>query len=138
MVRRFGGTVRFTVPAEVAFDYLVDPRHRPEWQSSLRRVSDVDGEPRVGQTWVDETRPGPAPRMRTTELVRPRRWSESGRWRSARAELTLTFAEAPGGCDVDYRFRIHLLGPVGLALSGLATPAVGSDLRRAARILAAS
>ena len=32
----------FDVPAEVAFDYLVDPRHRPEWQSSLRRVEDVD------------------------------------------------------------------------------------------------
>ena len=34
--------VRFGVPVEVAFDYLVDPHHRPEWQSSLRRVEDVD------------------------------------------------------------------------------------------------
>ena len=34
--------VAFAVPAEVAFDYLIDPRHRPEWQSSLRRVELVD------------------------------------------------------------------------------------------------
>ena len=44
-------------------------------------VSEVDGEPRVGQTWVDETKPGLKPRMRTTELDRPSRWSESGTWR---------------------------------------------------------
>ena len=78
---------------EPAFDYLVDPRRRPEWQSSLRRVSEVDGEPRVGQTWVDETKPGLKPRMRTTELDRPARWSESGTWRFVRADLTLDLAE---------------------------------------------
>ena len=50
-----------------AFDYLVDPRHRPEWQSSLRRVSAIDGDVRVGQTWVDETKPGLKPLMRTTD-----------------------------------------------------------------------
>ena len=48
--------VRFDVPADVAFDYLVDPHRRPEWQSSLRRVEDVGtGAPRVGQRWVDVT-----------------------------------------------------------------------------------
>ena len=26
-------SIRFDVSAEVAFDYLVDPRNRPEWQS---------------------------------------------------------------------------------------------------------
>jgi hypothetical protein len=133
--RTFGGTVAFGVAPEVAFDYLVDPRHRAEWQSSLRRVSAVDGEPRVGQTWVDETKPGLKPRMETTALVRPLRWSESGTWRFVRADLSLEFADAPGGCSVDYRFRIHALGPVGLALSAVSGPAVGADLRRAARIL---
>jgi uncharacterized protein YndB with AHSA1/START domain len=136
MPRTVGGRVDFGVPREVAFDYLVDPRHRPEWQSSLRRVSTIDGEPRVGQTWVDETKPGLAPRMRTTELDRPSHWSESGTWRFVRADLTLDLSEAPGGCTVAYRFRIHALGPVGLALSALSGPAVGADLRRAARILA--
>jgi len=135
MARGVGGTVPFAVPREVAFDYLVDPRHRPEWQSSLRRVSAIEGEPRVGQTWVDETVVGLNPLMRSTELVRPSRWSESGTWRFVRADLTLVFSDAPGGCSVEYRFRIHALGPVGRALSALSRPAVGADLRRAARIL---
>jgi len=130
------GAVTFSVPREVAFDYLVDPRHRPEWQSSLRRVSAVDGEPRVGQTWVDETKLLLKPRMCTTELVRPSRWSETGTWRSVRADLTLDFHEAPGGCSVDYRLRFPRAGVVrGLLLGGLATRAVTADLRRAARIL---
>jgi len=42
---------------------------------------------------------------------------------------------AAGGCTVRYRFRIHVLGPVGLALSALSRPAVAADLRRAARTL---
>ena len=95
----------FGVPREVAFDYLVDPRNRAEWQSSLARVSEVDGEPRLGQTWVDETKPGLKPLMRTTELERPSHWSETGTWRFVRADLTLDLAEAPGGCTVAYRFR---------------------------------
>jgi hypothetical protein len=131
----FGGRVECSVTREEAFDYLVDPRHRPEWQSSLARVSAVDGEPRVGQTWVDETRPGFKPRMRTTELDRPRLWSESGTWRFVRADLSLSFYDAPRGCTISYGFRIHGLGPVGLAISALSARAVGADLRRAARIL---
>jgi hypothetical protein len=136
-MRQFGGRVEFRCDRETAFDYLVDPRRRPEWQSSLRRVSEVDGEPRVGQTWVDETRPGIKPRMRTTELDRPARWTESGSWRFVRAELTLDLAEAPTGCTVDYRFRVHALGPLGALVSVISVPAVGADLRRAASKLTA-
>ena len=136
-MRWFGGRVEFACDRETAFDFLVDPRRRPEWQSSLRRVSEVDGEPRVGQTWVDETKPGLKPRMRTTELDRPSRWSESGTWRFVRADLTLDLAESPAGCSVGYRFRIHALGPLGVAATAVSVPAVGADLRRAARLLAA-
>jgi Polyketide cyclase / dehydrase and lipid transport len=134
--RGLGGTVVFEVPPEVAFDYLVDPRNRPSWQSSLRRVEHVDGEPRTGQTWTDVTRPGLRPAMRTDILERPRLWSESGTWRFVRADLTLRF-DAVGelACDVHYRFRIHALGPLGLAVTALSVPAVRSDLRRAAGIL---
>jgi uncharacterized protein YndB with AHSA1/START domain len=131
-----GGRVHFASARGTVFDYLVDPRNRPQWQSSLRRVSAVDGEPRVGQTWTDETVPGLKPSMRTTELVRPSRWSESGTWRFVRADLTLEFYDAPGGCDVHYAFAIHVLGPVGGLASLASAPAVGADLKRAARILA--
>ena len=87
------GTVVFAVPAEVAFDYLVDPRNRPAWQSSLTRVEDVDGEPRVGQRWTDVTRPGLRPAMETTELDRPHRWSEEAPG-VASFGLTLSFTPA--------------------------------------------
>lgn len=130
-----GGKVSFPVSREVAFDYLADPANRPEWQSSLARVSAISGPVAVGQTWVDETVPGLKPQMRTTELDRPTRWSESGTWRFVRADLTLTFEPAPEGCTVAYRFRIHALGPVGLLATAASVPAVGLDLRKAAKTL---
>ncbi|MBJ7358980.1 SRPBCC family protein [Nocardioides sp.] len=137
MTREPGGTVRFDVDAPTAFDYLVDPQHRPEWQSSLRRVVAVDGRPRVGQTWTDVTKPGLHAAMETTVLERPRLWAESGTWRFVRADLTLRFTPVgDAACDVHFRFRIHALGPLGLGASVLSVPAVRGDLRRAARLLA--
>lgn len=132
-------TVAFPVAREVAFDYLVDPRRRPEWQSSLARVEQVDGEPRVGQTWVDVTRPGMRPRMETTELDRPSRWTERGTWRGISATLTLTFAETPTGCDVTAAMRLRARGPAAplARLLGVVAPyAVAGDLRHAAGRLA--
>ena len=127
------------VTPEAAFDYLVDPRNRPQWQSSLARVEDVDGSPRIGQTWVDVTTPGLRPRMETTHLDRPHRWTERGTWRGFAAELTLTFAPAPGGCEVDVDLSLRASGParpLAAVLGALAPRAVRSDLRRAARLLA--
>ena len=132
------GTVRFSVPVEVAFDYIADPHNRPDWQSSLRRVEDVVGEPRPGQTWTDVTRPGLRPAMETTVLERPRLWAESGTWRFVRAELTLRFeAVDADACDIHYSFRVYALGRLGLGATAVAVPAVRGDLRRAAAILAA-
>ena len=107
--------VRFAVPPEVAFDYLVDPRNRAAWQSSLRRVEEVTGEPRVGQRWVDVTVPGLRPRMETTVLERPHRWTEVGRWHGIDAELTLVFAPDGAGCLVTPTFRVtgRGAGPTG-------------------------
>ena len=130
--------VAFDVPAEVAFDYLVDPGNRPEWQSSLRRVEAVDGEVRVGQSWVDVTGPGLRPAMVTTALERPVRWTERGRWRGVEATLTLRFDAHGPRCSVAAevvvtgRGRARLLGPVLTRAAALAVP---GDLRRAARIL---
>lgn len=125
-------TVAFPVSREVAFDYLADPRNRAAWQSSLARVEDVVGDPRVGQTWVDVTKPGLRPRMETTELDRPHRWTERGTWRGIAATLTLTFTETPTGCDVTATFGFT--GPRLLVapLRVLAPLGVRSDLRHAA------
>jgi hypothetical protein len=131
--------VDFPVAAEVAFDYLVDPRNRPQWQSSLRRVELVDDVVAVGQRWVDVTAAGVRPAMRTTALDRPRSWTETGRWRTVDATLTLDFRPTAGGCAVTARFGVTatgLLRPIGPTVSRAAGPAVRADLRRAARILA--
>lgn len=134
-------SVRFEVPADVAFGYLVDPHHRAEWQSSLRRVVDVSPTlPGVGQTWVDVTLPGLRPRMETTVLDRPDTWTEVGRWHGIDAELTLDFASDAGGCVVTPTFRVTGTGPArpfAYAVDKVAVFGVLPDLRRAARILAA-
>ncbi len=127
--------VAFPVPPEVAFDYLADPVNRPAWQSSLARVEHVDGEVRVGQTWVDVTKPGMRPLMETTELDRPRRWSERGTWRGFAAVLTLDFAATPTGCDVTATMRVTGRGIAAIparVLGVMAPRAVRADLRRAA------
>jgi hypothetical protein len=145
-VRRRGRRVHFGVPAEVAFAYLVDPHHRAEWQSTLRRVEDVrPALPGVGQSWVDVTVPGLRARMETTVLERPRRWTEVGTWRGIAATLTLDVEPAgpagPAGADcvVVSTFRVTgrgLARPLAFVVGAVAVPAVVADLRRAARILA--
>jgi len=130
--------VAFAVPAEVAFDYLVDPRNRPEWQSSLRTVEMAEGQPRVGQEWVDVTAAGIRPRMETTVLDRPRTWAEKGVWRNVEATLTLHFTPTGAGCSVTADFVVRGRGiarPLGPVLTRAAVLAVPGDLRRAARVL---
>ncbi len=138
-------TVRFDVPPEVAFDYLVDPANRPAWQSSLRSVELLSqGPPRVGTTWIDKTKPGVNPRMETTVQERPVRWSEVGRWHGLEAVLTLTFSprspdSSGGGTDVEAEMTFGgspLWRPVGYVLGKVSPAPVAADLRRAARILA--
>ena len=122
------------MPAEEAFDYLVDPVNRPAWQSSLARVVDVSGPVTLGQSWTDVTVPGLRPRMTTTELDRPHRWTERGTWRRFAATGTLTFTSLPdGGCEVSA--AVELSGPGAVLLRATAPLAVRRDLLRAARIL---
>ena len=138
-------TVPFDVSPEVAFDYLVDPANRPEWQSSLRSVELLsEGPPRVGTTWVDKTKPGLNPRMETTVQDRPVRWSEVGRWHGLEAVLTLTFTprasdDHGGGTDVVASMTFAgppAWRPVAFLLEKVSPAPVAADLRRAARILA--
>jgi Polyketide cyclase / dehydrase and lipid transport len=136
-------TVTYAVPVSDAFAYLADPRHRPEWQSSLRSVEllgDAASAPRVGQSWRDHTMVGMAPEMETTALETDVLWAETGRWRSIEADLTLRFAAHRGGCRVDVEFEVRAPGrlrPVGWAATAAGLFAVRSDLRRAGRILEA-
>ena len=134
-------TLRYAVPVHAAFTYLADPRNRPEWQASLRRVELVDdGEPRAGFRWRDQTAARIDPEMVITEFETDVLWAETGRWRRIEADLTLRFAPHRGGCSVDVEFAVRgkgFLRPVGWAASGAGLLAVRSDLRRAGRILEA-
>ena len=131
-------SVAFDVPVEVAFDYLVDPRNRPEWQSSLRRVELLDEEVAVGQRWIDVTVPGLKPQLETSVLERPTAWAETGIWQGVEAHLLLTFEPRGDGCTVSARVRVEghrlwrLLGPPATLAAGIAVP---RDLARAARLL---
>ena len=132
--------VTFAAPPERVFDYLADPRNRPEWQSSLRAVSMIDdGEPRVGQRWRDLTWAGVRPHMRTTRLEPHTLWAETGTWFGVTADLTLTFAPEGAGTSVEVSMDVRGSGlwrlPAGLA-DRLADSAVAGDLRRAADLLA--
>jgi len=135
-------TLRYAVPVHTAFEYLADPRNRPEWQSSLRRVELLDeGEPRVGFRWEDHTAARIVPEMVITQQETDVLWAETGRWRAIEADLTLRFAPHRGGCSVDVEFDVRsskrFLRPVGWAASTAGLFAVRSDLRRAGRILEA-
>ena len=132
--------VAFAVSPEVAFDYLADPHHRAEWQASLARVEDVDGDVGVGQTWVDVTRPGLRPRLETIEVERPRRWSEHGTWRGIDATVTLTFVGTPSGCEVTATTSFRGSGWWALPARAVALVApigVRCDLRHAASTFSA-
>lgn len=139
--RMLGGRVAFAAPLQVAYDYLADPRNRPEWQSSLKGVEMIDeGEPRVGMRWRDRTAARIVPEMEITVLEPGKVWAEVGRWRSISALLVLKFEPSATGCVVDVRFHVAapgLLAPVGWLATGTGVFPVLGDVRRAARILAA-
>lgn len=132
--------VRFEVSCEDAYDYLVAPANRSEWQSSLKDVAEVTGvDDVVGQTWVDVTKAGIRPLMELTDADRPHRWSERGTWRGFHATLTLTFVPVGSFCDVGMTMHVAATGvarPLGLLANRAAPLAVRSDLKRAAKILA--
>ncbi len=123
-----GAAVGFDVAAEVAFDYLVDPRNRPEWQSSLRRVDVLDEEIAVGQPGSTSLHSECGPQMRTSVLQRPEAWAETGTWRGVEALLLLVFEPRDLGCRVNARVRVkgrnlwRPLGPLATLAAGVAVP----------------
>lgn len=133
--------LRYSVSVHDAFTYLADPRNRPEWQSSLRRVELIDEDgPRVGQRWRDVTAALVVPTMEITAMEQDVLWAETGRWRAIEADLLLRFAPHAGGCSIDVEFEVRGRGPlrpVGWAASVAGLFAVRSDLARAGRLLEA-
>jgi uncharacterized protein YndB with AHSA1/START domain len=131
----FSVTLDLPHPPEVLFRYLADPRNRPEWQSSLRTVEDVDqGDPHEGMQWRDVTKVGIKPHLRITELVPFRTLSEVGTWHGVEGELALRFVKVVDGTRVTAEGRVSGRGPfaVAAAVAGRWAPAtIKADLERA-------
>ncbi|UFN46724.1 SRPBCC family protein [Nocardioides okcheonensis] len=130
-----------TATPEQAFTYLVDPRNRPKWQSSLLSV-DVpdDEEPHLGQAWSELTAVGVRPHLVVTEFVPYRVWAESGTWRGVRADLRLRFTARGTGCRVQAEGEVSgsgLYAAAALSSGLVAGRAIGADLRKAGRLIAA-
>ena len=129
------------VGAELLFDYLADVTRRPEWQASLRAITELRGDGGLGTSWRDVTVAGARPLLEVTEFDRPRAWAERGSWRGLRAELRLVLkAHAPDRTRLTATFRIVGTGAYALpaaVLQRLAGPAIRADLRRAVGLAAA-
>ncbi|QZY28857.1 SRPBCC family protein [Nocardioides coralli] len=135
----FAATVDVAHPPETMFRYLVDPRNRPEWQSSLLSVKLHDrGEPRVGTTWRDNTLAGVRPQMEITVLEPFRVFEEVGTWRGIRARLEMRFTAHGKGCRIDVTGEVQGTGiwaaPARVA-ARLAPRATRHDLLRAGAVL---
>lgn len=139
-VVRFGATVELPVPVATAYDYLGDPRNRPEWQASLLSVTIPDrGEPYEGMAWRETTMVGVRPRLRITEMVPDRVWGEVGHWAGVTGRLRLLFADSPGGCRVYAKGSVSGRGvyaAAARAAGAMAGRVIALDLKRAGRILA--
>ena len=135
-------TLDLPQPPAVLFRYLADPLNRPEWQSSLRSVTDVDpGEPHAGMQWRDVTKVGIKPRMQLTELIPYRTLSEIGTWHGIDGLLTLKFLKVGEGTRLTAEGRVIGRGPfaVAAAVAGRFAPAtIKADLERAGTVLGES
>jgi uncharacterized protein YndB with AHSA1/START domain len=130
-------------PRAKVFDYLADPRHRPEWQASLERVELLDeGAPRVGMRWIDHLKVGPPFELQIIGMESDDLWAEMGRVGPLRAFVTLLFQdETRNGVDgtcvrIVARVRGHRLAkPLGWLATGVMGALVRVDVPRLARVV---
>lgn len=131
--------VPYAVPREVAFDYLVDPTRRPEWQGTLRRVEEITPmPPQAGTSWRDVALGEVVSQMELTVVDRPVRWAERGVGKGVAMDLALDFEETATGCLVSAEIEVSSVGASRLlvAIVRRSMPrAVRRDLVRAAGIL---
>jgi hypothetical protein len=147
--RRWDASVFVAAPRPVVFDYLADPRNRPEWQASLDTIELLDPlsreqEPYVGLRWIDRVKVGPPFELQISRLEPDQLWSEVGSAGPFTAYGTLLFEDETRdgreGTRVDCIARVHgrgLARPLGPAATALGVALVRVDLGRAARVLGA-
>jgi hypothetical protein len=142
-LRRWDAAVFVAAPRQRVYDYLADPRNRPEWQASLRRVELLDDGPvRAGVRWVDHVYGAPPFHLHITRADPGALWAETGSSGPFTAYGTLLFEDAErdgvAGTLVRCIARVTARGPARLlapAATAVAAVLVRNDLSRAARVL---
>lgn len=143
--RRWDPEVFVAAPRDVVHAYFAEPRNRPQWQASLRRVELLDeGEPRVGLRWIDHVYGAPPFHLRITRTEPGELWAETGSSGPFTAMGTLLFEDAErdgvAGTRVTMIARVtgrgaaRVLSPFAMVVAGVL---IRNDLKRAARILSA-
>lgn len=132
-------SLRLDAPLGPLFDYLADPRNRPEWQSSLRRVDEVSGSGELGTTWYDVTMVGARPWLEVSDYQPGELWAEHGRWHGLEASLVVRFSPL-GERRTELTVTVDFWGRgiyrvAGWGMTALTPLGVRSDLRRAARLV---
>lgn len=136
-------SVELSAPVPALFDYLADPRHRPDWQSSIVELSVVDDvSPREGMRWKERARGFGRFDMEITEYRRNERWAERGVSPRGEIDLALDFAIGPSPDSTRLTVTLELrLRGVFAATRHLAPfvlrPLMSADLRRAAQLAVA-
>jgi uncharacterized protein YndB with AHSA1/START domain len=126
-------------PLTKVYPYLAEPRNRPTWQSTLRRVDMLTkGPPGRGTRWRERAVGFGTSEMEIIAFEPNRVWGEHARSAVGEATITLYFEEEAGTPPVT-RVRVEaelalprLLGPVARLVM---TRLIRSDLARAERIL---
>jgi hypothetical protein len=134
----FTESVRLSATPAEAYDYLVVPGNRPQWQSSLRSVDAPDDAPRAGLRWQETTVIGVSPRMQLTETVPGQGFTEVGTWRGVTGQLRITFVPTADGCRAEVVGSVAGRGAYAVlaqVAGRLRRPPSLSDLRRAGRLL---
>lgn len=121
-------------PAAEVFDYLVQPRNRPEWQSSLKEVRGAPAEPNEGATWTD-VMSGPLGEatVEVTGFERPNLYQERVTSGMGDGEVTVRLEEAGTATDIRVAADMELKGwfrYVGPLLMPLMKRGFRDDLQR--------
>lgn len=138
--RRWDPSFVVTAPRQHVFDYLADPRHRPEWQASLRSVDLLDeGPPRVGMRWVDHLHGGPRFTLEIVAMDDGVLWAERSRTGPLTTCVTLLLSdEGSGNSRVRIVSRFEGRGiawPLAKAATAVMAVLVRVDVPRLRRIL---
>ena len=128
------------VPPASAFEYFADPRNRPNWQRSLRRVELITaGPPALGTRWREWPLGLGEVELEIVRFERDRVWAEEAQTRLGRLTLVLVFEPAPTGTRLGVEATLTLppwASWADRAVAPLVRREIEGDLQRAARALA--